>query len=138
MTSRDVTIERALSSQEDLQKRGEHCSADPQTLGAIGSAAGHQVRVMRSAGECALYTVTEVREDAPEDIVRMGVVGRRRLHTEEGFDAVLDSRVTDWTLGEEEAEAASEFIERLDDDGQTTGLIAIAPHGGAIKLHTDQ
>jgi phage replication-related protein YjqB (UPF0714/DUF867 family) len=37
-----------------------------------------------------------------------------------------------------EAEANSEFVERLDDDGVHTGLIVIAPHGGDIERHTDQ
>jgi hypothetical protein len=30
------------------------------------------------------------------------------------------------------------FVERLDDNGWHPGLIAIAPHGGAIEPHTDQ
>jgi len=36
------------------------------------------------------------------------------------------------------AERNDEFIERLDDDGLRTGLIAIAPHGGDIERHTDE
>ena len=37
-----------------------------------------------------------------------------------------------------EAECNGEFVERLDDDGAHTGLIAIAPHGGDIEAYTDQ
>ena len=96
------------------------------------------MRVKRDDGEYALYTVSEVRPESPDDVVRMGLAGRRRLRTEEPFDAVLDSQVTNQTLPERDARAAGEFIERLDDNGQNTGLIAIAPHGGAIEVHTDQ
>lgn len=137
MATRDVSISKAQSSQDDLKSRREHCSADPETLAAIGSARGHQVRVLRNDGEYALYTVSEVRQESPHDIVRMGLTGRRRLGTEDGFDAVLDSQVAHPTLSEGDARTADEFIERLDDDGRHSGLIVIAPHGGAIELHTD-
>src|SRR5690606_23932851 len=40
-------------------------------------------------------------------------------------------------LSDAEAQAQSEFVERLVDDGQNTGLIVIAPHGGDIEPHTD-
>ena len=51
---------------------------------------------------------------------------------------MLDSQVTHPTMTEDEAEGRGEFIERLDDDGQDRGLIAIAPHGGDIEPHTDE
>lgn len=40
MATRDVSIKKALPSQEDLKKRREHCSVDPQTLATIGCAVG--------------------------------------------------------------------------------------------------
>jgi hypothetical protein len=36
MATYEATIRRARSSQDDLRKRGEHCSADPRRLAAIG------------------------------------------------------------------------------------------------------
>ena len=53
------------------------------------------------------------------------------------FEGVVDTQVPHPTLPEDEAEAASELIERLDDDGRQRGLIVIAPHGGAIERRTD-
>lgn len=137
MATRDISVNRAFSFQQDLKWRPEHCSADPETLAAIVCTRGHQLRVLRNDGEYALYTVSEVRQESPQDIVRMGLAGRRRLGTEDRFDAVLDSQVTHPTLSEGDARNANEFIERLDDDGRHGGLIVIAPHGGAIEPHTD-
>jgi hypothetical protein len=135
----DASIKKALSSQEDLKRRGEHCSADPQALAAIDCAVGQQLRVIAGASEeYALYTVGEVRQESPQDVVRMGLVGRRRLGTDEELSAVLDTQVAHPTLSDDEAEASSEFVERLDDDGRSCGLIAIAPHGGSIEAHTDE
>ncbi|MDQ3677750.1 MAG: poly-gamma-glutamate hydrolase family protein [Actinomycetota bacterium] len=68
----------------------------------------------------------------------MGLAGRRRLGTEDEFDGVLDSQVAHPTLSEEDAEDSSEFIERVEDNGRHSGLIAIAPHGGDIEPHTDE
>ena len=42
------------------------------------------------------------------------------------------------TCRDDEAEDSSEFVERLTDDGTHTGLVAIAPHGGAIEEWTDR
>ena len=53
------------------------------------------------------------------------------------FDAEFDSQVVHPTMSDHEAESNGEFVERLCDDGQHTGLIAIAPHGGDIEVHTD-
>lgn len=81
----------------------------------MGIGVGQQVRVKRSADDYALYTVTD-----------------------EQFEACLDSQVVHPTIGVDEAAAIGEFIERLHDDGRQSGLIAIAPHGGDIEVHTDQ
>jgi phage replication-related protein YjqB (UPF0714/DUF867 family) len=138
MATFDAAIKKALSSQEDLKKRREHCSVDPQRLATIGSAAGHQVRIKRNSNQYGLYTVSEVRQENPDTIVRMGEAGRQRLGTSAEFDGVVDSRVPHPTLTEAEAKARGEFIERLKDNGRQRQLIAIAPHGGEIERHTDQ
>lgn len=138
MATHNVSIKKALLSQEDLKKRREHCSVDPQTLATIGCAVGQQVRITRTSNEHGLYTVSEVRQENPDNVVRMGLTGRQRLGTDDEFDGVVDSQVVHPTLTEAQAEAQSEFIERLEDNGLQSGLIAIAPHGGDIELHTDQ
>ncbi len=97
------------------------------------------IRCASSTGdEYALYTVSEVRQETPENVIRMGLVGRRRLNADGEFDAVLDPQVPHPTLADEEARAHSEFVERLADNGWQRGLIAIAPHGGNIEPHTDE
>lgn len=139
MARSELSIKKAMSSQEDLKEHGEHCSADPQILGALECEVWQQVRIIRREnGEYGLYTVSEARQETPDEVVRMGLVGRRRLDTDDEFDAVLDSQVTHPTMTEDEAKLGSELIERLDDDGLHTALIAIAPHGGSIEPRTDQ
>ena len=81
--------------------------------------------------------MSEVRTENADNVVRMGLTGRQRLDTDEEFDAEFDSQVVHPTMSEKEAEENGEFIERLHDDGQHTGLIVIAPHGGDIEAHTD-
>ncbi len=138
MAIADASIKRARSSQEDLKKRHEHCSADPETLAAIGREVGHQVRITRTGFDSALYTVSEAPQETPDDIVRMGPAGRRRLGKSGEFAGVIDSRVPHPTISERRAEGEGEFIERLRDDGRQSRLIAIAPHGGDIEPHTDR
>ncbi len=137
MATYDASIRSARSSQDDLKKRPEHCSADPLRLASIGRAVGHQVRIRRDRDHQGLYTVSEPSPESPDDVVRMGAGGRRRLGTEGGFAGVVNSRVPHPTISEEGAEDEGEFIERLRDDGRQSGLIAIAPHGGGIEPHTD-
>jgi phage baseplate assembly protein W/phage replication-related protein YjqB (UPF0714/DUF867 family) len=139
MATYDASINRALSpQQDDLIKHKEHCSADPEKLATVGRALGHQVRIKRNDDEYGLYTVSEVRQENPDNIVRMGKRGRERLGTSDEFDGTLDSQVPNATLADAKAERDGEFVERLDDDGTHTGLIAIAPHGGDIEPYTDQ
>jgi phage baseplate assembly protein W/phage replication-related protein YjqB (UPF0714/DUF867 family) len=141
MATYDASIERALKDkQDDLIKHKEHCSADPEKLATVGRALGHQVRIKRNNQEYGLYTVSEVRQETPDKIVRMGQSGRERLGKSGEFEGTLDSQVPNTTLSEAEAEGEGEFVERLDndDDGTHTGLIAIAPHGGNIEPYTDQ
>jgi phage replication-related protein YjqB (UPF0714/DUF867 family) len=143
MPTYDTNVQRAFSSQDTLLDEREHCSADPEQLAAIGRAQGHQVRVRRDKNEYALYTVSETRPETPDPIIRMARVGRARLTSDaseipEEFAAIVDSQVPHPTYPDDEAEDNSEFVERLTDDGITTGLVAIAPHGGAIEEWTDR
>ena len=139
MASYHASAKKALTaSQQDLIDHKEHCSADPEKLATVGRAVGHQLRIKRNDSQFALYTVSQVRQETSDNIVRMGDSGRKRLGTSGEFVATLDSCVPHPTFNDTEAEANSEFVERLDDDGVHTGLIVIAPHGGDIERHTDQ
>jgi phage replication-related protein YjqB (UPF0714/DUF867 family) len=143
MITYNTRVKKAFSSQSTLINKGEHCSADPEKLATIGRAVGHQIRVKHNENEYALYTVSETRQETPDTIIRMAQEARARL-TPDGsdipdeFDAIVDSQVphptyTDWC-----AEAHSEFVERLTDNGTHTGLVVIAPHGGKIEEGTDR
>lgn len=138
MASYAATVKKALASQEDLISHRENCSADLEKLKTVGLACGQQVRIQRSSSQYALFTVSEVRQESPDTIVRMGASGRQRLATSEEFAGTLTARVPHPTFSAIQAEANSEFIERLKDNGRHQGLVAIAPHGGDIELHTDQ
>ncbi|HKE86175.1 MAG TPA: poly-gamma-glutamate hydrolase family protein [Vicinamibacterales bacterium] len=138
MATYEASIKKALASQQDLVDHKEHCSADPRRLVTVGRALGHQVRIKRSDTQYALYTVSELRQESKDNIVRMGATGRQRLNTSAEFAATIDSQVPHPTFSDAEAETNSEFVERLQDDGAHTGLIAIAPHGGNIERDTDE
>ena len=134
-----VSVNKALTaSQHDLIDHKEHWSADPEKLATVGRALGHQLRIKRNDSQYALYTVGQVRQEIPDNIVRMGDSDRKRLDASSKFAATLHSQVPHPTFNDAEAEANSEFVERLDDNGVHTGLIVIAPHGGDIERHTDQ
>jgi phage replication-related protein YjqB (UPF0714/DUF867 family) len=133
-----ATVRRALESQEDLIDQPEHCSADRAQLGMIGRDLGQQVRIYRDKTSFALFTVSEVCDEVPNSIVRMGRDGRDRLGEVGEFAASVHATAPRPGLGDADAEALGEFVERLDDDGKHRGLIAIAPHGGRIEPHTDQ
>ena len=137
MASISAAITPALDSQEDLKGNAEHCSADQARLATIGRARGQQVRIYRTPQDFALYTVSEVRPEVPDEVVRMGRAGRQRLGLEVEFPGAVDSRVLRSGLSEAHAKTEGELIERLHDDGQQSQLIAIAPHGGDIEPHTD-
>jgi phage replication-related protein YjqB (UPF0714/DUF867 family) len=139
MATYDVSVKKALTiSQQDLIDHKEHCSADPVKLATVGRECGHQVRSKRNDSEYGLYTVSQVRQESPDNIVRMGSTGRKRLGTSEEFVGSLDSQVPHPTFNDADAETNNEFIERLEDNGTHTRLAVIAPHGGDIEPHTDQ
>ncbi|HEY9802272.1 MAG TPA: poly-gamma-glutamate hydrolase family protein [Leptolyngbyaceae cyanobacterium] len=140
MATYNASVKMALlSSQTTLINRQERCSADPEKLTTIGRANGHQIRVKNTANnEYAIYTVSETRQENPDNIVRMGQTARERLGATNEFNAIVDSQVVHPSFTDIEAEEKSEFVERLTDNGTHTGLIAIAPHGGNIEPHTDE
>src|SRR5262245_32771527 len=76
-----VLVRAARDEQPDLRQEGEHCSADADLLARIGRAKGHQVRIYKNPTSFGLYTVSELRSEDPDTIVRMGGVGRKRLGT---------------------------------------------------------
>jgi phage replication-related protein YjqB (UPF0714/DUF867 family) len=139
MATYHASIKKALPEQDDLERRKEHCSADREKLETAGRLLGHQVRIKRKNDdkEYGLYTVSEVRQENPDNVVRMGQGGLGRLGNGE-FAATLDSQVPHPDLSVSQAEDQGEFVERLDDNGWHNGLIAIAPHGGKIEPHTDE
>jgi phage replication-related protein YjqB (UPF0714/DUF867 family) len=139
MAAYNASVRKALSSQqEDLIDHKEHCSADPEKLATVGRALGHQVRIKRNSSQYGLYTVSEVRQENPDNIVRMGENGRERLGTGKAFTCTLDSQVPHPIFtDEQQARDHDEFIEQLEDNGRHTGLIVIAPHGGDIEQYTD-
>jgi phage replication-related protein YjqB (UPF0714/DUF867 family) len=139
MATYDASVKKALTaSQRDLIDHKEHCSADPVKLATVGRERGHQVRIKRSDSEYGLYTVSQVRQESPDNIVRMGSTGRKRLGTSDEFVGSLDSQVPHPTFDDPDAETNNEFVERLEDDGTHAGLVVIAPHGGDIEPHTDR
>jgi phage replication-related protein YjqB (UPF0714/DUF867 family) len=139
MATYDALVKKALTSaQQDLIDHKEHCSAASVKLVTVGRERGHQVRIKRNESEYGLYTVSQVRQESPDNIVRMGSTGRKRLGTSDEFVGLLDSQVPHPTFDDADAETNNEFVERLEDNGTHTGLVVIAPHGGDIEPHTDQ
>ena len=138
MATYSAVVRKAFESQCTVMGSAEHCSADPERLATVGRGLGHQIRVKRNNSEYALYTVSEVRQESPDRLVRMAEAARERLSATDGFDATVDGLVPHPTFTEVQAERHSEFVERLDDDGTATGLVVIAPHGGAIESLTDR
>jgi hypothetical protein len=57
----------------------EHCSADCDKLSTIGRVLRYQVRIKRNDDEYGLYTVSEVRQENPDNIVRLFSEWDRRL-----------------------------------------------------------
>ncbi len=137
MVARHVGIRTASPSQEDLEKRREHCSVDPRKLLELGADVGSQVRILTTADDQVLYTISEAPDEDPDSTVRMGLTARRRFGTDDEFDGVIDSQVPHPTLSDTDAEELGEFVERLH-DGASATVIAIAPHGGDIELNTDR
>jgi hypothetical protein len=105
-----VTV--SLPDQPDLAARREHCAIDPDRLRAIGRGVGQQVRVEREGVGAVLFTVSESRDESPEEVVRMGKMGRARFGPAAEFSARVFARVPHPTLSEAEARRLGEFVKR--------------------------
>lgn len=136
MATFDASVRRALEEQPTLD-HAEHCSCDPDQVAAMAVEPGAQIRLQRSDGIYALYTISETRDETNAAVVRLGPAARSRLDAPTSFEATIDTRVTRSELSDEKARAQSEFVERLTDYGSQRWLVAIAPHGGSIEPHTD-
>lgn len=136
MATATTSVKKAFDTQADLKAHREHCAPAARVLASLDSGPRQQVRIHRN-GEFALYTVSELLHETTDSVVRMGLGGRQRLQAEDEFEGVLDTKVVDPDLCDKDARDAGELVERLDDDGCQTHLIAIAPHGGDIEEHTD-
>jgi phage replication-related protein YjqB (UPF0714/DUF867 family) len=136
MATATTSVKKAFDTQADLKGRREHCAPTARVLASLDSGPRLQVRIHHNA-EFALYTVSELLHETTDSVVRMGLGGRQRLGEEQEFEGVLDTKVVDPDLNEKDARDAGELVERLDDNGSQTHLIAIAPHGGDIEEHTD-
>src|SRR5207244_12881498 len=113
MAAYGASVKKALTaSQQDLIDHKEHCSADPVKLATVGRERGHQVRIKRNDSEYGLYTVSQVRQEGMDNIVRMGSAGRVRLGTSDEFIGSLGSQVQHPTFDDAEAEANNEFVVR--------------------------
>jgi phage replication-related protein YjqB (UPF0714/DUF867 family) len=134
-TTTDVTVGRALTSQTLINDR-QRCSLPMALSGICGI--GRQLRVIRPDYGAAIYTLDECRADDDPKLVRMNLYGRLRLGESESFAGIVSNQVTASGLSDAEAQAQGEFVERLVDNGKNTGLVALAPHGGAIELETDR
>src|SRR5215207_8680046 len=114
MTTYDAPIRKAhKSTQQDLIDHKEHCSADPEKLATVGRLLKHQVRIKRNDDEYGLYTVSEVRHENQDNVVRMGRGGRKRLGTSGVFEGTLDAQVPHATFSDTQAKCNGEFVERL-------------------------
>jgi phage replication-related protein YjqB (UPF0714/DUF867 family) len=128
----------------------EHCAVSSNQIKKIGLTLGQQVRILRTTADgikLALYTIKDVHDDGEysEDTVLVGYKDQNDLWErlrlplgENCFEGKIDVLATAEGFDDDKARENSEFIEHLTDDGQNTGLIVIAPHGGNIEQHTDE
>ncbi len=130
----EVEVGRALLEQVLINDR-QRCSL-PAKLGALAGV-GQQVRLSHPEYGSALYTVDELREDDNPDYVRMSLSARLRIGCSEGFVARISNRLT-VDMSDAEAEANSEFVERVVDPGANRRLVVLAPHGGGVEPQTDE
>ncbi len=137
-TQHGVRVWKAKPDQSEVIADAFHCSADRNALTTFGLQRGDQVRVIRSPDAYALYTVTEERREANDNVFRMGLTGRVRIGASGRFDGTLDTEITRNGLSDQEAKQQSEFVERLTEtDSDHDALLVCAPHGGMIEPYTD-
>jgi phage replication-related protein YjqB (UPF0714/DUF867 family) len=132
-----VLVRRSRSSQTQLRRHPEHISASPALLMGLGSKVGEQVRIVRNHELLGLYTISEAVKDDPPDVMRMGPAARARLDAPDEFAATATRTAADPVATDTDAESRGELVERLYRGSGRRGLVAIAPHGGAIEVHTD-
>jgi phage replication-related protein YjqB (UPF0714/DUF867 family) len=128
-----VSVQQAKANQA-IASRQELISIDTDLTTYL--ALGDQCRIRRGNSNVALYTVGELRHEGGNNRVRMGWQARAKLGTTSTFAATLQTKVVA-NLTDAQAQAQSEFVERLVDDGVSTSLVAVAPHGGFIEQYTD-
>ncbi|KIG19518.1 hypothetical protein DB30_00027 [Enhygromyxa salina] len=98
---------------------------------------GSQLRVRRDVDNLAVYTVAEIREQDPANVVRMSSIARQRLGTSDVFTGTLHTPLSTKLMTDAQAENAGAFVERIADHPQNQGLLLMAPHGGRIEFNTD-
>jgi phage replication-related protein YjqB (UPF0714/DUF867 family) len=114
----------------------------------IGRNVGQQVRIeipTPNGTTRALYTVTDIHDEEP-DAVYLGYTNLEKpwerleleLDLTDTPTGKVNAQVTAEGLTDAEAEAHSEFIENVTDNGRNHGLVVIAPHGGNIEKYTDE
>ena len=136
MATATTSVKKAFDTQTDLKSRREHCALAARALASLDTGRGQQVRIHHDA-EFALYTVSELLHETTDSVVRMGLPGAsgsaaRGVRRYPGHEGRRSRPVR------QGRPIAGELVERFDDDGSQTHLIAIAPHGGGIEPHTDE
>jgi phage replication-related protein YjqB (UPF0714/DUF867 family) len=128
----------------------EHCLANPSQINKIERDRCQQVRIERPTATgtaLALYTVIDVHNEEPDvvfvdknpdDLWARLELSNTDLSSADHFPGKVNTHVTAVGLTDAEAEASSEFIENLADNGHNHGLFVIAPHGGNIEKYTDE
>lgn len=120
----------------------EHCKAKLKQIQDIGRHRNEQVRIefptTNDGNTSAIYTVTVFHADAGSVILGHKIPNLSCRLTENKCKGVVKAQIMLEGLDDDKARENGEFIEHLTDDGQNTGLIVIAPHGGNIEQHTDE
>ncbi|MDQ2050215.1 hypothetical protein RBH26_06930 [Natronolimnohabitans sp. A-GB9] len=158
--SYDTALVRDLADgQDDLVLDQTAVSADPRLLSDWDLSVGQQIRLTRTDGEFAAYTITEERPESTEESVRMPDSGKSRLdlgpsgrtpsddrngcpgpvtdHSlDDEFEAEISSTVPASDLSARDARREGELVEQLDE--RDSSLVMIAPHGGGMQPWTDE
>jgi phage replication-related protein YjqB (UPF0714/DUF867 family) len=137
----DIDVLKATNSMSELLRNQERCWMDPELAGFCGIAVGDQIRLRRNTANYALYTVTAFnQEGSGNDDLRLGPDGRKKLGTTQplnNIDMYVGGNILRSDLTDAQAKSQSEFVERLTPINHSKYLVACAPHGGGIELHTD-
>lgn len=124
-----------------LRGEDEYCTISTDLLRSLNVDVGDQLRVgshTRSATyESGLYTIIGTRNQP--DTVGLSKSGLDRLGLKNKTDGFVrnDAPHPNYET-RHEADVNDEFVEILADDGEESGLVACAPHGGWIEYPTDK